>query len=93
MGIYSNGIIYGIKVIQKNLDENCDLNDEYITIYEKVSNNALNKSDYHEIKEFIHKDWIKDNNIRFLQYIQCCTSYDKDDKPFMIWERIDKMNF
>lgn len=50
MGIYSNGIIYGIRVIQKNLDENCDLNDEYITIYEKVSNNGLNKSDYLKIK-------------------------------------------
>ena len=38
MGIYSNGIIYGIKVIQKNLDENCDLNDEYITILDSKTN-------------------------------------------------------
>ncbi len=35
MGIYSDGIIYGIKIIQKNPKEDCELVDEYITIYEK----------------------------------------------------------
>ncbi len=89
MGIYSYGIIYGIRIIQKNPDENGQLSNEYITIYEKISNKAISgKEAQQKYNELENK-----NNCRFFIYSNCSTSYDKNDTPFMMWENIDKNEF
>jgi hypothetical protein len=95
MGIYSDGIVYGIKVIQKNPKEDCNstvVENEYITIYEKTSNKAISKD---MIQEAHHKynELQNKNNCRFFIYSNCSTSYDLEDVPFMMWENIDKNEF
>ncbi len=92
MGIYSDGIIYGIRVIQKNPKEDCELKYEYITIYEKISNKAISKDMIQEAQETFHM--LKNqNHCRFFIYSNCSTSYDLEDVPFMMWENIDKNEF
>ncbi len=92
MGIYSDRIVYGIKVIQKNPKEDCELKNEYITIYEKTSNQAISKDIIQEAHHTYNQLENK-NNCCFFIYSNCSTTYDKDDKPFMIWENIDKNEF
>ncbi len=95
MGIYSDGIIYGIRVIQKNVDENGELSNEYITIYEKISNKAISKNIIKEAQETYNTLNMlkKQNNYRFFIYSNCSTTYSKEDTPFMMWENIDKNDF
>ena len=92
MGIYSDGIVYGIKVIQKNSKEDCEVVDEYIIIYEKISNKAISKNIIKEAHN-TYNELENQNHFRFFIYSNCCTSYDKDDTPFMMWENIDKNEF
>ena len=81
MGIYSNGINYGIRILQQD-----------VPIFEKINNKGLNETDLMEIKTF-YQNTSNIPDIKFLQYIECCTTYSVDDKPFMMWEHININEF
>lgn len=87
MGIYSTRIPYGLRILQKNRDENCPLYEEYITSFEEISH--PNQMDPKVIKTEIEKYIDGRTGFRFYIYIECSTSYDVEDPPFMIWEHID----
>jgi hypothetical protein len=94
MGIYTSDIVYGIKIEQKNSDENCNLSNEFIILYEKYNNNKneFSKEDKLEALSF-YEALENKNKIRFFIYTECCTSYDVDDVPFMMWTRVDTDDF
>ncbi len=87
MGIYSTRIPYGLRILQKNCFENCPLYEEYITCFEEISH--PNQMDPKVIKTEIEKYIDGRTGFRFHIYIECSTSYDVEDPPFMIWEHIN----
>ncbi len=94
MGIYTSDIVYGVRIDQKNSDPNCDLNKEFIILYEKYNDDKKEFSKEEKLKTLSFYEALENKNkIRFFIYTECCTSYDVDDKPFMMWTRVDRDEF
>ncbi len=77
MGIYSNGIIYGIKIVLKENDS--------ILHFEK--------EEYNHAKSVAQKLFEEKKPFQIFIYSQYCTTYDKENKPYMAWERISYGDF
>jgi hypothetical protein len=94
MGIYTNDIVYGVRIDQKNIDPNCDLNKEFIILYEKYNDDKKEFRKEEKLETLSFYESLEDKSkIRFFIYTECATTYDVDDEPFMIWTRIDKDEF
>jgi hypothetical protein len=94
MGIYTSDIVYGVRIDQKNSTPNCDLNKEFIILYEKYNDDKKEFLKEEKLEALSFYESLEDKSkIRFFIYTECATSYDIDDKPFMTWIRIDKDEF
>ncbi len=93
MGIYSDGIVYGVKIVYKNDYPNCNLDDLYITIYEKKSTSTSGLSKEEKEDTMIIYEKVKDKKCIFYIYTNVSTTYDLDDQPFMDWTRVDREEF
>ncbi len=78
MGIYSNGIIYGIKIVIKK-------DGDSIIHFEK--------EEFNHAKSVAQKLFEEKTPFQIFIYSLYCTTYDKDDKPFMMWEKISYGDF
>ncbi len=94
MGIYTSDIVCGIKMEQKNSDENCDLKNEFIILYEKYNDTKKEFSKEEKLEALSFYEALENKNkIRFFIYTECATTYDLDDVPFLMWTRVDKDEF
>jgi hypothetical protein len=81
MGIYSNGVIFGIRI--------CVQNDEEINIlFEKKYNAPMNDEQKREAYMFYNSMDDK-KGLYFKIYNECCASHDiNNTETFMMWNEI-----
>jgi len=83
MGIYTDGNIYGVKLITYDINT-----DETIVFMEKKYDTKMNLEQISEIKkeyEAIFKDILPDTSLRVFFYTSCMDTYDPDSIPWMGW--------
>ena len=74
MGIYSNGSVYGIKLIQHDN-----------VLYEKIWPDPMTDSRIKEVRDF-YNALDSTGDIQFRYYTSCSTTYDiGESAPFMSW--------
>ena len=82
MGIYTNDVMCGVKIAE-------EINEEFHVIYEKKNEEReLNREEREEVMLFC--EGLENKKCIYWIYVECCTSYDIEDRPFMMWDRIDR---
>ena len=70
MGIYTNGILYGIRIAKW-------VNDEAIILFERINNTTISRETLDEAKLFY--DALDDkNNMLFQAYYECSNTYGNE---------------
>lgn len=85
MGIYSNGIIFGIRIYTFNDDKN-------ITLYEEIYDEPMS---YHQMKEaHLFYTLLNENtNIFFQIYTECTSTLSYKLDNYMAWNKISLDSF
>ena len=83
MGIYTDGNVYGVKLITYN-----ESTDENIVYMEKKYDTKMNLEQIADVKveyDAIFKNVLPDTSLRVFFYTSCVDTYDPDSIPWMGW--------
>ena len=83
MGIYTDGNVYGVKLITYN-----ESTDENIVYMEKKYDTKMNLEQIADVKveyDAIFKNVLPDTSLRVFFYTSCADTYDPDSIPWMGW--------
>ncbi len=85
MGIYTSDIVYGVRIDQKNSDPNCDVNKEFIILYEKYNDDKkeFTKSDNADFISCPKRELTKEEKLEILSFYESLE--DKSKIRFFIY--------
>jgi hypothetical protein len=85
MGIYTNDVVYGMRIEEKR-------DGEYVVLYEKKNEEReLSREEKDEVIFFY--EGMENKKCLFSMYVECYTTYDEEDEPYKEWQRRDKNEF